>query len=113
LSFYSSISDIFSGGIFACTYQILKENPEYRSNGKQACGLDDERWIGIDKVQNNPLEIECYYKAASIYDKFKSEYINAFAKFDERVKEDKMRLRAQQQNEDKPVVNNGKRYRKG
>ena len=86
--------DIFSGGVFACCYRILKENPEYRASGKQACGLDDQRWIGIDRLSKNEAERNCYYKAASIYDAFKSEYINAFAKFDERVRQEKRKMRA-------------------
>lgn len=89
-----TFKDIFSGTVFTCCYQILKENPEYRSNGKEACGLDDQRWIGIDLKSNNESERNCYYKAASIYDKFKKDYINPFAKFDERVREEKRKMRA-------------------
>ena len=35
--------DVFSGAIFSCCYQILKDDPESRRSGKLACGLDDQR----------------------------------------------------------------------
>ena len=97
---------MFSGSVFACCYRILKENPEYRRCGKQACGLDDDRWIGIDKVQNLEAERKCYLKAASIYDKFKSDYINAIAKFDDRVREERRKMRNLKRDESEEVESN-------
>jgi len=46
--------DIFSGAIFNCCYSLLKENPENQMQGVLACGLEDQRWLGMEKPNANP-----------------------------------------------------------
>jgi len=85
---------VFSGAIFACVYRLLKENPDHQLHGVQACGLEDQNWIGI-KNRNNQSEIKCYEKAATIYDKLMG-YIRMFVEYDEKVRLDRRKQRESQ-----------------
>lgn len=81
------LKDIFSGSVFACTYHILKNNPAKSSSGRHACGIYDNKWLGMDPESNNKMEIECYEKAATVYDRMRANFITPLRKFDARLAE--------------------------
>ncbi|CAG5094525.1 Oidioi.mRNA.OKI2018_I69.XSR.g13636.t1.cds [Oikopleura dioica] len=91
------LKDIFSGSVFACTYQILKSSPAKRNSGRYACGIYDDKWLGMNPESNNKMEAECYEKAATVYDRMRANFITPLRKFDARLAEMKSAEQARQE----------------
>ena len=42
--------------------------------GVLACGLEDQRWIGMEKGIQNPFELKCYEKVTISKNKLRVEF---------------------------------------